>query len=108
VRRGPALGHLGVIEDGSVLIRDGLIAAVGTSRRIENLKAARNAIDIPVNGSIVIPGFVDASLNLSVESDTGQQSLKTEERDRVPRRDPLAAALLFAIRNAHSRGESKP
>jgi imidazolonepropionase len=76
VRRGPTLGHLGVIEDGSVLIRDGLIAAVGTSRRIENLKAARNAIDIPVNGSIVIPGFVDASLNLSVESDTGRQSLK--------------------------------
>jgi len=40
VRRGPAPGHLGVIEDGSLLIRDGLIAAVGTSCRVRNLKAA--------------------------------------------------------------------
>jgi len=68
VRRGAALHDLGIIEDGSVLIRDGVIAAVGSTRRIENLKEARDALEIPVNGRLVMPGFVDASLSLSLEN----------------------------------------
>jgi imidazolonepropionase len=67
VRRGPALRDLGVIEDGSVLIQDGLVAAVGRSRRVENLKEAKSAREISVNGSIVMPGFVDANFNLGIE-----------------------------------------
>ena len=67
VRRGAALHDLGIIEDGSVLIRDGIIAAVGSTRRLENLKEARNAIEIPVNGRVVMPGFVDASLSVGLE-----------------------------------------
>lgn len=66
-RRGTALRDLGVIEDGSVLIRDGAIAAVGRSRRVENLKEARSAREIPVNGTVVMPGFVDASFNLGLD-----------------------------------------
>ncbi|MBV8070951.1 MAG: amidohydrolase family protein [Acidobacteriaceae bacterium] len=66
VRRGAALRDLGIIEDGAVLIRDGLIAEVGSTRRIENLRDARNAIEIPANGRIIVPGFVDASLTLKV------------------------------------------
>ncbi len=67
MRRGAALHDLGIIEDGSVLIRDGTIAAVGTTRRLENLKEARNALEIPMAGRLVMPGFVDASLSLSAE-----------------------------------------
>ena len=69
VRRGAALHDLGIIEDGSVLIRDGIIAAVGSTRRLENLKEARTAVEIPVNGRVVMPGFVDASVSLSFQSD---------------------------------------
>lgn len=54
-----------------MLIRDGTIAAVGTTRRIENLKEARAAIEIPVNGSIVMPAFVDPSVDLSLEAGNG-------------------------------------
>jgi imidazolonepropionase len=68
LRRGAALQDLGIIEDGSVLIRDGVIAAVGSTRRLENLKEARTAIEIPANGSVVMPAFVDASLHLSLGS----------------------------------------
>ena len=64
VRRGAPLRDLGTIEDGAVLIRDGLIAEVGSTRRIENLRDARNAIEIPANGRIIVPGFVDASLTV--------------------------------------------
>ncbi len=66
VRRGAALHDLGIIEDGSVLIRDGVIAALGSTRRIENLKEARSALEISANGRIVMPGFIDGSLSLSL------------------------------------------
>ncbi|MBV8896013.1 MAG: hypothetical protein JO051_05865, partial [Acidobacteriaceae bacterium] len=67
VRRGAALRDLGVIEDGAVLLRDGVIAEVGSTRRLENLKDARAAIEIPANGRIVVPGFVDAHVSLRID-----------------------------------------
>jgi imidazolonepropionase len=71
VRRGAALDDLAVIEDGSVLIRDRVIDAVGTTRRLENLKEARSAIEIPVGNSILMPGFVDPNLRINLIDDTG-------------------------------------
>ncbi len=64
VRCGSALDSLSIIEDGSLLIREGWIAQVGSTRRIENLKEARGAAEIAVNGAIVLPGFVDATIQL--------------------------------------------
>ncbi len=65
-RRGAALDDLGVIEDGSVLIRDQRILSVGPARRIENLKESRNAVDVAVTGCVVMPGFVDPALHVSL------------------------------------------
>jgi imidazolonepropionase len=65
-RRGAALNDLGIIKDGSVLIRDGKIVSVGSTRRIENLKEARDAIEISAEGAIVLPGFVDPGLQLNL------------------------------------------
>ena len=42
-RRGAALDDVGMIRDGALLIRDGLIVEVGPTRRVENLAAARGA-----------------------------------------------------------------
>ncbi len=67
VRRGTQLRDLGIVEDGAVLIRDGLIAEVGSTRRIENLKDARTAIEIPADGRIIVPGFVDPNLSLKLK-----------------------------------------
>ncbi len=58
-RRGAALQELSIIRDGALLIRDGRIVEVNTSRRVENLAGAREAQEIDVTGHIVIPGFVD-------------------------------------------------
>ena len=41
-RRGLALNELGIIPDGALLIRDGELLEVGTTRRVENLAEARN------------------------------------------------------------------
>lgn len=63
-RRGPALADLGIIADGAVLIRDGVIVEVGPTRRIENLAAARGALEIAAHGRVVMPGFVDSHTHL--------------------------------------------
>jgi len=63
-RRGPALAELGIIEDGAVLIREGRLVCVGPSRRLENLREARQAEAFDASGKVVTPGFVDAHLRL--------------------------------------------
>lgn len=52
--------------DGSVLIRDGRIISVGPARRIENLKETRGAIEISAEGAVIMPGFVDSGMHLSL------------------------------------------
>jgi imidazolonepropionase len=59
VRRGSAMNDLGVIRDGAVLIRNSIIAAVGPSRQLENLREARGVSKMPANGRVVMPGFCD-------------------------------------------------
>ena len=63
-RRGADLRNLGIIQDGAVLIVDGLVREVGPSRRVENLAAARSAIEINATGMVVLPGFVDSNAHL--------------------------------------------
>jgi imidazolonepropionase len=65
-RSGAALHDLGLIDDGAVLIRDGLVQEVGPSRRLENLAEARGAAEISVHGKLVLPGFVDQGISLFV------------------------------------------
>jgi imidazolonepropionase len=64
-RRGPALQDLGLIEDGSILIRGGEVYQAGPTRRIENLQIARDAIEINAAGRVVMPGLVDSHTHLA-------------------------------------------
>jgi imidazolonepropionase len=66
IRRGAFLQDLGIIEDGAVLIRNGVIQHVGPSRRIENLRESHRALVISANGRVVMPGLVDSNLRLMV------------------------------------------
>ena len=63
-RRGRALGDLGIIRDGAVLIRGGKIAAVGSRREIAKLPEARRARKLDLGGRVVLPGFVDSHTHL--------------------------------------------
>ena len=47
------------------MIRDGVIAEVGTTRRVENLAEARNATEINAAGRVVMPGFVDSHTHVA-------------------------------------------
>ena len=63
-RRGKALSELGIVKNGAVLIRDGMIAAVGSRADIESLSEARTAEKLDVGGRVVLPGFVDSHTHL--------------------------------------------
>jgi imidazolonepropionase len=63
-RRGKALTNLGIIKDGAVLIRDGVIAAVGPRVKVEVLAEARAAERFDAGGRVVLPGFVDSHTHL--------------------------------------------
>lgn len=53
-----------MIHDGALLVRDGVVQQVGTSRRVENLAEARGAVEINAAGRVVMPGFVDSHTHL--------------------------------------------
>jgi len=55
---------LGLIKDGALLVRDGLIAAVGTRAEVERLPGARTAERIELGGRVALPGFVDSHTHL--------------------------------------------
>jgi len=63
-RRGTDLQNLGIIPDGALLVVDGRIAEVGSTRRIENLAAARDAEEIDARGCVVLPGLVDSDAQI--------------------------------------------
>jgi imidazolonepropionase len=55
-RRGSELSDLGIINDGAVAIRDGVIQWAGPTDQLPD----KNAPDFDANGKVVLPGFVDS------------------------------------------------
>jgi imidazolonepropionase len=61
-QRGAELGNLGLIPDGAVLIRDGLIEAVGSTQELRASFLGEEELD--ASGKVVMPGFVDPHTHL--------------------------------------------
>jgi imidazolonepropionase len=55
-RRGPELRELGIIPDGAVMIRDGVIQWVGPTDQLPE----KSGPEFDASGKIVLPGFVDS------------------------------------------------
>ncbi len=58
-RVGPELGELGIIANGGMLVRDGMIESVGSRDEIELLIDSETEV-VDALGKVVLPGFVDA------------------------------------------------
>ena len=88
-RRGPEMSQLGIIPDGAILIRGGLILEVGPTRRVENLAIARRAQEIEAAGKVVMPGFVDSHthlLNGAWREGDATRSVRTSTAHRLEHR----------------------
>jgi imidazolonepropionase-like amidohydrolase len=60
----------GTIEKGSILIKDGKIAAVGT-----DIKAPADALVIDGTGQFVMPGIIDCHSHIAVDGDVNEGSV---------------------------------
>src|SRR5579863_8168679 len=94
-RRGSAMTDLSIIPDGAVLIRDGVIEEVGSTRRVENLVPARLARVIDATGRVVMPAFVDPDIALAAshpaaDGISGETDIRRMSRHRL---EAAAAAL---------------
>ena len=70
-QRGRALGTLGIIENGAVLVRDEKVVAVG---RTDELRAAYpDEPGLDATGSVVMPGFVDPHTHLIWAGDRAKE-----------------------------------
>jgi imidazolonepropionase len=103
VRRGSSMNDLGMIEDGSVLIQNRQVVAVGPTRRLENLREAKQAAVIPADGRIIMPGFVDSTLRLMVRS-TGRQ-VRVPSQSRIVQE--ASAVIRAALQHGTTRAEVK-
>jgi len=63
-RRGNSLSNLALVKDGAVLVRDGMIAAVGTQAQVEALPEARAGEKLDLGGRVALPGLVDSHTHL--------------------------------------------
>jgi imidazolonepropionase len=61
-KRGGAMGDLGIVPDGAVAIRDGLVLATGPSAQLARQFQAQHTLD--AGGRVVMPGFVDPHTHL--------------------------------------------
>jgi len=63
-RVGPAAGDVGAVMDGFVASRDGAIVATGHGSAHQMVERVDGAIDVDVEGRVVMPGFVDPHTHL--------------------------------------------
>ncbi|MGA8729357.1 MAG: imidazolonepropionase [Terracidiphilus sp.] len=62
-RTGAEMNELGLIEDGALLIEDGVVTAVGTEDELAS-RISPTMLEIDAGGRCVTPGFVDAHTHL--------------------------------------------
>jgi imidazolonepropionase len=99
-QRGRALGTLGIIENGAVLIRDEKIVAVGPTAELRAAYPHEPSLD--ASGCVVMPGFVDPHTHLIWGGDRAAEfELKMSG---VPYLDILAAGggILSTVRATRS------
>ena len=86
-QRGHALGTLGIIEDGAVVIHDEKIIAVGTTPELKASYPDEPTLD--ASGCVLMPGFVDPHTHLIWAGDRADEFEK--KMSGVPYLDILAA-----------------
>jgi imidazolonepropionase len=77
IKRGSQMQDLAILEDGSILLRDGLIAWVGRDADIPALAPDTDILD--ATGKIILPGWIDSHTHLVF---AGSREAEFEQRLR--------------------------
>ena len=77
------MNELGLINDGALLLRNGVIEESGPARRVENLVAARAARELDAAGRLVMPAFVDPDGVLVYPQPAGKYSAAESPEVRI-------------------------
>lgn len=105
-RRGRALGDLGLIRNGALLVRGDRIAAIGSRRRIERLRDARRAEKLDLGGRVVLPGFVDSHTHLIFPASRAgeyEQRIAGKSYDQIARQGGGIRSTLRSLRRTSPR-----
>lgn len=105
-RRGRALGELGLIRNGALLVRGDRIAAIGSRRRIERLRDARRAEKLDLGGRVVLPGFVDSHTHLIFPASRAgeyEQRIAGKSYDQIARQGGGIRSTLRSLRRTSPR-----
>src|SRR5580692_8090074 len=104
------MADLGIVPNGAVLIRNGVIEDIGPARRVENLAGAKHAREIDATGRVVMPAFVDADMAL-VTPASPEKSDEGLLRERQPReietREDAHALRLMSRQRVQVRAAAK-
>lgn len=100
MRTGRELFQIGLLRDASILIEDGIITEVGSTRRLDNLKQTSGARLVDARNLVIVPGFLDAVHHLLPfpSSDAEQDTLP----DPTLRPDDTDAGDILASFSSHS------
>jgi imidazolonepropionase len=84
---GREMSNLAIIPDGGILICDGVIAAIGSSKEIA--RKVRGSRIVDAGGRVILPGFIDAHTHLVF---AGNRLDDFERRSRGETYEQIAAA----------------
>lgn len=75
--KGQQMERLQVIEDGAVLIKDGIILAVGSTKEIEPVAMQHVGIEkIDATGKIILPGYIDSHTHFVFAGDRSKEYIQ--------------------------------
>jgi len=79
MRAGSELNQAGVLQDASILVQGGIITQVGSTRRLENLRAAAGVRRIDARHLIVLPAIATVADNLLPDGSAGAKNMEPVE-----------------------------
>lgn len=88
MRRGKELQEVGLLRDASILIEDGIITEIGSTRRLDNLKRAATARVLDARNLVIVPGLLDAVHHLLPRTGSGEGSHAASASARPPEQIP--------------------
>jgi len=103
-RVGSEMSNLAIIRDGGILICDGVVAAIGSSKEIA--RKARGSRIIDAGGRVILPGFIDAHTHLVF---AGNRLDDFERRLRGETYEQIAAAgggIWSTVQKTRAAGET--